>query len=145
MIYIEVMHSVWYLDEDKNFQDYLAQQYVEEVKKAVAAEKYKGSWRALSPGYRAFKANMGLSPKMWEATGELIDNLYVKSNRTVGFDGRKRHSRSRKRYIEIARELEYGSTRVPARPLFRKVLFDMKTDLDKWKQKYLEEAIANES
>ena len=144
MIYIEPIHVKWEPGkhrgiEDKSFESYMAQNYVELVKERVREEKYKSKWKPLSPAYKKWKEDNNLSPKTWEATGELMRNLKVKSHNTIGFDNRRRHKMSGEKYIDITRKLEYGNRSVPARPLFRLVYWYMSKNIEFFYVKYLKE------
>lgn len=144
MIYIEPIHVKWEPGKirgvnDKLFETYMACTYVSLIKERVDNEKYKGRWRALNPEYKKWKIRNNLSPKTWEATGELISGLKVKSNNVVGFDNRKLHKMSGEKYITIARKLEYGDGKIPARPLFRLVYWYMSKNIDFFYDKYLME------
>ena len=56
-------------------------------------------------------------------------------------DNRKRHKGSGERYIDIARKLEYGNFKVPARPLFRIVFYYMSKNVSYFYNKYMEERL----
>lgn len=137
MIYIEPINTIWSPGGSAAYQDFLANEYVMNVYNAIEEEQFKNSWRPLTPGYRKYKASRGLAPYCWEATGQLKNGLRVKSGRVVGFDGRMRHS-SGLSYNKLVRKLEYGSGRVPPRPLFRLVLEDMKVNEDYYKRMFEE-------
>ena len=84
-----------------------------------------------------------MSTNIWEATSELKNALKVKrANRiTIGFDGRRHHSGSREKFVDIAKRVEFGSSaqRVPPRPLFREVFRFMDNNLSKYYLLYLKE------
>lgn len=144
MIYIEVIRKKWEPGKNKDIKDiktferFIAEEYVKLVQKRVADQRYRNHWRPLSRRYLEQKKQLGLSLKTWEATGELISNLKVKSKNVVGFDKRKRHKVSGETYNDIARELEYGSTRVPPRPLFRTAQIYMSKNINMYIKKYNE-------
>ena len=135
MIYLEVIKVKWEPGKDilagaskkdiKDFEDYIAQRYVDLVRERVKTQKYSSKWAPLSRRYLQKKKEMGWSLKTWEATGQLMRELKVKSRRVVGFDNRKVHKESGERLLSIARKNEYGSFKVPARPLFRLVYWYM--------------------
>lgn len=139
MIYIEVIRVKWepgksLMDgaspkEIKEFESYIAHKYVQLVKERVDTQKFKSKWSPLSYLYLKEKKEKGLSLKTWEATGQLMKELRVKSKNVIGFDNRKVHKSSGERLISIARENEYGSSKVPARPLFRLVYWYMRKNI----------------
>ena len=129
MIYIDVLNKVWDVPyEDSKFEDYLASLYVVRVKEAITFNLYGMYWKKLNPKYEEYKLSRGYSLNQWEATEALKEHLKVKSNRVIGFDNRLKHY-SHMRYRDLARILEYGNFRVPARPLFRYVLNTMIEEL----------------
>ena len=141
MIYIEPLHLKWEPGKDRGinseeFEQYMAKTYVKLVKERVKTQKYRPQWKSLSRGYLRWKAENNLSLKTWEATGELISNLKVKTHCVVGFDNRRRHKMSGERYLDIARKLEYGNTSIPARPLFRLVYWYMSKNIEFFYNKY---------
>lgn len=148
MITIEVLNKKWEpgkvimkeasRQEIARFEDYIAREFVRLVKERVDKQLYKSKWAPLSQAYLEYKRKNGLSVKTWEATKELIQNLKVKSNRVVGFDKRKRHKTSGEPYLAIARRLEYGDHRIPARPLFRFVLMDMSKHMNRHYKRFKE-------
>lgn len=138
MIYIEVLNFAWDPSGGKKFQRYLAERFVQRIRESIEFQEYAGQWRMLNPAYKKKKIETGLSPNMWEATGELKNALYVKWNNVIGWDGRRKHSCGMK-YKELARKLEYGDGNIPARPLFRLVLLDFRANLDKYYEEYLVE------
>lgn len=144
MIFIEPIHVKWEPGIEMgvssiDFENWIAQVYVDLVKRRVEDQKFKSKWKDLNPHYKRWKEENNLSPKIWEATGELIKGLKVKSKNCVGFDNRKRHKMSGEKYIDIARKLEYGDGRVPARPLFRLVYWYMRKNIRYFYDRYLEE------
>lgn len=102
-----------------SFEEYIAQEYVDFIKRVVKRQLYEYRWIPLSEGYKNYKLNNGLSVNIWEATGETIGALKVKKGLVVGFDNRRTHSISKLKFIDIARYMEYGTLYMPARPLFR--------------------------
>lgn len=150
MIRIEVLNQNWEPGEfllknwDKRevlrFEDWLAERYIEQVKKAIDLQRYRRKWVPLSISYLMFKQSNGLSEKTWEATGELKESLkYKKSSRTIGFDNRRKHKGSNHTCLEIARRLEYGDLQVPPRPLFRQVYWYLRKDIEYFVEMYRRE------
>lgn len=139
MIYLEVIRTKWEPGKEilkdatpkeiKEFETFIANRYVELVKERVETQRYRSKWSPLSRAYLQKKREEGWSLKTWEATGQLMKELKVKSNNVVGFDNRKVHKESGERLLSIARKNEYGSFKVPARPLFRLVYSYMKKSI----------------
>lgn len=134
MIYIDVIDRYWnpgsksilpHLNEDEVYRlhKYLADQYVILIQIAIDTQRYKSKWADLTPGYAEYKARMGYSDKIWIATGQIRKTLraregYRKSYIVVGFPYKK-HTNSYKKIKDIAKYVEFGTTRMPPRPLFR--------------------------
>lgn len=134
MIHIQTINRYW--DPGKflasknraiyyRFQEWCAHRFVEFVKLSIDRQRYKAKWRDLTPGYLAYKRKHGLSTNIWEASGQIKRDLKVlySSNRkkmTIGFDVRVKHKRAKNlRVHQLAKILEYGTLRIPPRPLFR--------------------------
>lgn len=145
MIYIEPIHMKWNPGKSYNikyismFERYIADTFVEIVQDRIDTQKFSSKWKPLSSSWLEFKKRNGLSEKTWEATGSLKNNLKVKKNNVIGFDNRKRYRESHKTYLQVARELEYGTDKIPPRPLFRLVYSYMRKNIRFFIEKYYEE------
>lgn len=130
----------------RQFEEYMAEQYIETVRRYVDKQIRSSYWKPLSIKYLAHKEAMGYSTKTWEATGELMRGLkYDKRKKSITFDKRRRHKVSGKPYLEIARANEYGNLSVPPRPLFRPVYHYMGKNVNRFYKKFLNEVRGNES
>lgn len=146
MIYIEILNLKWEpgrvvmkgspRKEVLAFESYIAKKYVELVRDRVETQKFKAKWAPLSPRYLGKKKEKGWSLKTWEATGQLMKELKVKSHNVVGFDNRKVHKVSGEKLLAIARKNEYGTSEVPARPLFRLVYWYMSKNIGYFYNRY---------
>lgn len=153
MIYIQTLDRYWDAgskllkdqpsDVLRGFQVYLAQEYVRLVKLSIDQQRYRARWKDLTPGYLEYKRKHGLSLNIWEATGELKKSLKVMSpnGRTIviGFDKRRTHKGSSAKLYKLARWLEYGTLRIPPRPLFRMVYIYMSSNINYFWSKYQKE------
>lgn len=149
-MYIKIINQKWTPGETfikdkrvlKDFDDYMAREYIKTVVRYVKVQKYKQKWAPLSFSYLKEKRRKGLSLNTWEATGELMTGLiYQSKGHIVTFDGRKRHKVSKKPYLDIARQNEYGNLRVPPRPLFRPVYYYMRKHVYQYYLKYLNDKL----
>ena len=161
MIYIQTINKEWSPGSKmlqnqtdqvrKAFELYIAYEFVEEVKNAITTQKYKGKWKPLSPQYLAYKRKKGLSPIIWEATKELKTTLKVmnkKDHIVIGWDKRLLHKSSKKGLFgykkskvpiyKIAIALEYGTLKIPPRPLFRLVYMSMSKNIRRYWEKFAE-------
>ena len=129
--------------EISDFQKYIANEYVRLVKLSIDRQRYKAKWKDLTPGYLEFKRAHGLSLNIWEATGQLKSSLKVSKlgryNYSIGFDKRLVHKGSGAKLYKIARWMEYGTLRMPPRPLFRIVYIYMSANVSYFHDKYLRE------
>lgn len=153
MIYISTINRYWDAgskllegyprQELSDFQAYIASEYVRLVKLAIDNQRYRSKWKELTPGYLEFKRAHGLSPNIWEATGQLKNSLKVSKlgryNYSVGFDKRLVHKGSKAKLYKIAQWMEYGTLRMPPRPLFRVVYIYMSSNISYFYDKYLRE------
>lgn len=115
----------------------------ERIKFVVANQLY--SWSPLSATWLSQKKELGLSPKIWYASGELVNaitywfhkptNSYI-----IGVHPRKLHhqytkggvyktKRTKVLLMDIIRKLEYGTSTIPPRPLLTKVLDEFRPTL----------------
>lgn len=135
MIYIETLDRYW--DAGKvigkdipksvllEFQLWIAGIYVQFIKDSIDEQRYRAKWQNLTPGYLAYKRKHGLSTKIWIATGQLRDSLKVlkrkgSSDLVIGFNKNSRHKGgSKPKLLSLSQWLEYGTLRMPPRPLFR--------------------------
>jgi hypothetical protein len=106
------------------FAHYIADIYRDELVLAIETQRYKSKWEPLDPKYLAWKKSQGLSTKVWESTSLLKDSItaYRSNNKwVVGINPRVKYPGSGVPVYKVARWLEYGTSVIPARPLFRPV------------------------
>lgn len=106
------------------FAKYIAEIYRDELIAAINSQRYKGQWEPLSKEYLEYKRRHGLSDKTWEAT-ELLKNsisAYRSNNKwVVGINPYIKYPGTKTYVYKVARWMEYGTSNMPARPLFRPV------------------------
>lgn len=122
------------------FAEFVAKRYRERVKRAVLRQEYSGVWVPLSEKYKDSKIRTGLNPGMWIATSELINSIvaYRRSNDyVVGVDRRKVHKGSKTRLWIIAKALEFGTGRIPPRPLLLPVKREIYRDMESIRREFL--------
>ena len=121
-----------------------SQKFAINLIEAIAGQKYAGNWASLSERYAKWKAENGLSPNIWQASGDLIHAIRSQPAKKSGTrksfaylagisasaidSGGKNWSRKgpRKNIAWYGRMLEYGRPASggkfggpqPARPLF---------------------------
>lgn len=135
----------------KDYARFLAIKMVKRLKVVVKRKLY--NWSPLSKTWKLYKKQMGLSPKTWYASGELLgsirfwysqkDNSYYvgvnprKLHKEYKFGGTYKTKRTKTKIIDIIRRLEYGSLNTPARPLFTEVIKEFKYSQLYWINEYL--------
>lgn len=117
---------------NEGFLKYLSEIIVEEIKTTIRHQLL--NWHPLSKTYKAWKARMDLDPRIWIASGELEDSIKIWHSQIhnawiIGVNPYKKHHvytkggiyKSKKNdvlLIDIIRSLEFGTQKIPARPLF---------------------------
>jgi hypothetical protein len=117
--------------DDLELEVLIAEQFINDIKDSINTQKY--NFAPLSPRYLAYKYKRGLSLHTWEATSQLKNTLSytVKGNTIIiGWDKSLVHKNSNSKLYKIAMYLEYGTSVIPPRPLFRNTLRDF--DLSKF-------------
>jgi hypothetical protein len=125
----------------RGFLKWQVEQVTDRIKEVVDRQVY--SWSPLSPSWVQFKSRMGLSPKTWYASGQVMDAVHywyvpLGDQWFIGVHPTKRHRAYMKggginqkkkgaRIIDIIKWMEHGTTRMPPRPLFSKVLGEFRS------------------
>jgi len=141
------------VDFMEGFMEFLAKRFVRELRKAVNQRKYAKQWAPLSDDWRKRKKKMKLDPRMWKASGEMLESIHWWHSKKddcwyVGVHPRKRHSsyvmggihktkKQKALIIDIIRWLEMGTRNMPPRPLFSLVLRDIKRLIPVIYQEYI--------
>jgi hypothetical protein len=100
-----------------------AKQIAVTAREVILSQRYR--WKALSPRYVNYKKKYGLDPRFHIATGEYVNAIsWGVSHGKVwaGIPTRKVHSGSGKPLWLLARWLEFGTRRMPPRPVWRYVV-----------------------
>ena len=106
------------------FAHFIAEIYKRMIVDVIENQRYKGKWAPLSPRYAQWKKDHGLDTRIWVASGLLKDSIAVyRSNDAwvVGINPKKVYPGTQTRVLDVCRHLEFGTSRMPARPLFRPV------------------------
>ncbi len=136
---------------EKEYAAFLAEHIVSRLRTVVRRQLY--NWSPLSKTWKAYKKEMGLSTKIWIASGQLIQSVkfwYSARDKAwiVGVHPRLLHKKYKKggiystvktkvKIIYIIRKLEYGNLRTPPRPLFTKVFDEFRYNQSFWVKKFL--------
>jgi len=118
------------------FAKYMSEVMAIELQKAIDNQKYVynsyKNWEPLSIAYYKHKEKHNLSLKIWEATSLLKNNItYWRSNNmwVVGVDRNKYYPKTLVKIHTVIRYMEYGTHKMPARPLFRPVKDRLSKDI----------------
>ena len=127
-----------YFDE---FVGYMCELMRDNIKKAIELQRYRAKWRPLSIPYMKYKRLHHLSLKTWKSTGLLYRSIAYKKHNDHYIIGINPYARYRNgiKVLDVARYLEYGTRKSPARPLFRPVIFEMRKNLKKYWITFLKE------
>lgn len=127
----------------KDFQIYMAVQLAEGYRDAITNQRFRlRKWSPLSLSYMRYKKQHHLSLKIWEATGTLKNTIHVFKKGTlivVGFKQSDTYHKTGIKINTIARYLEYGTVKMPARPLFRPLLVYMRKHVSDYYKRYQKE------
>lgn len=151
-IYIQTIDKEWRpgsimlpLDRRKHlgrFAHFMADVMAEELSKAIDNQRYAKNWAPLSISYYNHKKVNNLSLNIWEATGLLKDSISVwRSNHrwVVGIPRHKRYPGTFVRVHTVAKYLEYGTSRMPARPLFRPLSIYLSKNVERYWTKFVDQ------
>lgn len=124
------------------FSRKIAEIYVEKLVDAINSQRYKSRWEPLTPEYLEYKRKNGLSTNIWEATSLAKDSItYYRSGNSyvVGVNRRLKYPDSNVLVYKVIRWMEFGTSRMPARPLFLPVKRDIERNMRKYWEEFLEE------
>lgn len=125
----------------EKFAAYMAKELRNQFKDAITKQRFKSTWPPLSIPYRDWKGDHNLSLNIWEATGYLKKSIvYRKRNGyyLVGIDPYKKYKDGPK-VLYVAQCIEYGTSRMPARPLFRPIFNQVRKNIRRYWVKFLRE------
>lgn len=152
-IYIKVSETEWrpgsrlvkgteFEDLLDDFAKYIANIYRDQVVEAINSQRYRGTWEPLSPEYAEFKRKKGLSTKIWEATKylkESIDVWRLRDYYVVGVKRNVMYPNSKTPVYKVVRWLEFGTSKIPARPLFMPIKRSISSNIRTYWDKFLRE------
>lgn len=152
-IVIQTLDKEWrpgiYISEGENlerllpkFARFMAFVMKRELKRAIDSQRYTRNWPPLSVSYYEYKKKKKLSLKTWEATGLLVDSIdYWRSGNkwVVGIPRKVRYPGTSLQVYRVAKWMEYGTQRMPARPLFRPLHIYLRKNVRPFWEAFLEE------
>lgn len=124
------------------FSRKIADLYVKELVDAINSQRYKSRWEPLTPEYLEYKRASGLSTNIWEATSLLKESItYYKSGSSyvVGVNRNLKYPGTNVNVYKVIRFLEFGTSRMPARPLFMPVKRKLERNMSLYWIEFLQE------
>jgi hypothetical protein len=124
-----------------DFAKYIAELMKQELVKAIEKQRYSSKWAPLSFSYMRYKKLHGLSLNVWEAHGILKDSIIARKQNghyVIGIDETKRYKNGPK-VAQVAKWMEYGTSTMPARPLFRPVITYIRKNMGRYWRKFLKD------
>lgn len=125
-----------------DFARYIAKVYAKTLIKLINTQRWKYKWKKLSKPYLEWKKKNGMSLNIWEATGLLKRSISVrwapaKGAFVVGPSPRVKYTRGNVDVLSVARYMEYGTSKMPARPLFGDAQKYISKNIDRYWRAYL--------
>ena len=108
------------------------------IVKAIDDQRYKGRWKPLTEEYLEYKKKAGLKLKIWEASStlKLSVGYDIGSNLvTVGVREGSRY-RNGPEILDVAKWMEFGTRKMPARPLFRPIIRYVRSNIQFFYKRY---------
>ncbi len=127
---------------EKGFDRWLAGEIEQLVEKVIKEQKWKYKWKPLNPDYKMWKIRKGLDRRIFIAYGYYLDSIKVYQSGhdwVVGVDPFRIHMKTGIRMKKLARYLEYGTSKMPARPHWRPAYEYVRKHIDRYVKKYLKE------
>lgn len=123
------------------FAKYLASEITILVVKAINDQRYRVKWVPLNPRYYNWKREHKLSLNTWEATGYLKSKVSFDLEGPildVGIDEYARYKDGTS-VLRVAQWLEFGTKRMPERPLFRPIIRYVRSNVRYFYSKFMNE------
>lgn len=120
------------------FAKYLARAMKHELIRAIRNQRYDKSWAPLTFNYRRYKIDHKLSLNVWEATGLLKKSIVARKRNgyyEIGVHPTRRYNNGA-RVIDVAKWMEYGTTKMPPRPLFRPIIQYIRKNIGRYFKKF---------
>lgn len=130
----------------KDFQIYASDIITDAIIKAIDSQRYKSTkWPPLSVRYVDWKRRKKYSLKIWECTGFMKKHIRVfrKGNFiAIGFMRKDCYPKTRVTLNQIAKYVEFGTPKMPARPLFRQIVLYYRKNVSRLFKNYQKELVS---
>jgi hypothetical protein len=124
------------------FCQYMALEYQAALQRAILTQRFRNNkWLPLSPAYLQYKEKMGFAKGIWIRTGQLVDSIIVLQRGDhwmVGIDPTANYPGAAGiPVLTIAKFMEFGTTKMPARPLFRPIANYLNAHISRYFQMFI--------
>jgi len=105
-----------------SFAEHIADVYSGELVRAIETQRFHYNWDDLSVTYFEYKKKKSFSTRIWERTGLLKKSITYwreEDKWVVGIDKYLRYPDTNVPVYKVCRYMEYGTSKMPPRPLFR--------------------------
>jgi hypothetical protein len=112
------------------------------IVKAINDQRYSSRWKPLTHEYLEYKKKSGLSTKIWEASSKLKLSVGydIESESVVVGVNDSTYYENGQSVLEVSRWMEYGTRRMPSRPLFRPVIRYVRSNISYFYKRYTEDS-----
>lgn len=124
------------------FSRKIADLYVEELVEAINSQRYKSRWEPLTESYLQYKKDNGLSTNIWEASSLLKDSItFYRSGNSyvIGVNRNLKYPGTNVPVMKVIRWMEFGTSRMPARPLFTPIKRKLERNMRNLWEEFLRE------
>lgn len=128
------------IELQNRFAEHIAKLIQQDLVRTIETQRYSSRWAPLSPSYLEYKKANGLSTKIWKASGNMVSSIYKIRRRStilIGVSNSRKYPNSNQTLAEVAKRLEYGTEKVPARPLFRPIYSNYRKNIRTYWNKFL--------
>lgn len=127
----------------EEFSRYLANEMKNLIKERIDVQYRYLRWDPLSPGYLEFKKRHGLSEDIWKATGRLYDSIeaYPFGGTIIVGINPSAHYDNGTNVLFVAKCMEFGTDKMPARPLFAPTVRYMRRHIREYFESFLRDEI----
>jgi|DewCreStandDraft_5_1066085.scaffolds.fasta_scaffold24393_2 ribosomal protein S30 len=127
------------------FSKFVAEKMAERVKAHIEKQEPRLKWKPLSKAYLRRKIRLGYDKRILIASGQYIDSIYVyRSDKAYVVGVRPRIHMGAKGLSEggmkmslLAKWLEFGTRKMPARPHWRPAFFYVRKNIAKYFHEYM--------
>jgi len=122
----------------EDFVKFLVFMVREQVKDIITHQRFKKRWKPLSPAYLRWKVLKGYDTRTWIRTGKLLKAIKAWYNPSrklwiIGVSPYTVYDDTGLAVLDVARWMEHGTSRMPARPVFGPVFSNIEKNIgDFW-------------